>query len=200
MAIRTANSNRIAEIWARIERVLKGRMPDTAKTLAPPASEQEIAQLEAGIGLVLPDEFQASLRIHNGQDDPYGLHGFFLDGPLATTVEIAEIWRIKSDCDDHFRRVYADWDEHRHEEWWSRLWIPFTHGNGGSDCLCINLNPDVRPGGTFGEIICHLNSNPHEPGIAANYGAWLEGVAMRLEAGEFTVKEGKWWPIFESPI
>jgi len=195
-----ANPINIATIWTRIERVLKQFVPDTAKTLASPATNQEIAQLEAVIGLILPDEFRMSLQIHNGQDDPYGVHGFFLDGPLATTTEIAEVWRIKSECDEHFRHQYADWDKRRHQEWWNRRWIPFTHGNGGSDCLCINLNPDVRPGGAFGEIICHLNSNPHESGIATSYSIWLESVAKSLEAGEFTIQDGKLWPIVEKPI
>ena len=66
-------------------------------------------------------------------------------------------------------------------------WIPYTIGNG--DCLCINTNPDVRPNGNFGEIICHVHDNPHEPGIASSYGAWLDNLAQRLENQEFTVDE-----------
>jgi cell wall assembly regulator SMI1 len=176
----------IGDTWTRIERILRKHAPETALTLARPATDQEIDDLRKAIGLTLPGEFCQSLRVHNGQDDPTGCHRFFIEGLLADTKQIAEAWRMLTDLDEDFRQREPNWDTHGHGEWWNRHWVPFTIGDG--DCLCINLNPQVRPGGTFGEIVCHVHDNPHEPGIAASYGAWLQRLAQRLENGEFTIK------------
>jgi cell wall assembly regulator SMI1 len=162
-------------------------VPETALTLARPATDQEIDDLQTAIGLTFPGEFCQSLRVHNGQDDPTGCHRFFIEGLLADTKQIAETWRMLTDLDEDFRQRETNWDTHGHGEWWNCHWVPFTIGDG--DCLCINLNPQVRPGSTFGEIVCHVHDNPHGPGIAASYGAWLQRLAQRLENGEFTVNE-----------
>jgi len=37
--------------------------------------------------------------------------------------------------------------------------------------------------------VCHEHDNPHEPGIAISYGAWLQRLAQMLENGEFTIDE-----------
>jgi cell wall assembly regulator SMI1 len=177
----------IGETWTRIERVLRERVPDTALTLAPPATDEEIDDLQRAINLTLPPEFCQSLRIHNGQNDPTRCHGFFIEGLLASTKQIAETWRMLTDLDEQFRQRETNWDTHGHGEWWNGHWVPFTIGDG--DCLCINLNPQVRSGGTLGEIVCHVHDNPHESGIAASYGAWLQRLAERLEDGEFTINE-----------
>jgi cell wall assembly regulator SMI1 len=50
----------------------------------------------------------------------------------------------------------------------------------------MNLNP-VGPGGTFGEILCHVHDSSHEPGVATSYGAWLEAIAAKLETGRFSI-------------
>jgi cell wall assembly regulator SMI1 len=162
-------------------------VPDTARTLAQPATDQEIDDLQAAIGLFLPAEFRESHKVHNGQDDPTRCHHFFTEGLLASTKQIAETWRMLTEIDEGFRQREPDWDTHGHGEWWNRHWVPFTIGEG--DCLCINLNPQVRPGGTFGEIVCHVHDNPHEPGIAISYSAWLHRLAQRLERGEFTINQ-----------
>jgi cell wall assembly regulator SMI1 len=177
----------IGDSWTRIERVLRKHAPATALTLAGPAADEEIDELEAEIGLVLPLDFRQSLKVHNGQDDPTGCHHFFVEGLLASTKQIAETWRMLTELDEDFRRREPDWDTHGNGEWWNRHWVPFTIGDG--NCLCINLNSKVRPGSKFGEIVCHIHDNPHEPGIAAGYSAWLEHLAQRLENGEFTINE-----------
>jgi cell wall assembly regulator SMI1 len=183
-----ATQSDIRQFWARIEHALQRWVPRTAQTLAPPATYREIEMLETTIELKLPDQFRESLKIHNGQNDPSGCHSFIIEGLLANTTQIAETWRMLNDVDEHWRKREPDWDMHSsHEEWWDRRWVPFTTGQG--DCLCINLNPDVRPGGTFGEIVCHLNSNPHEPGIARSYGAWIEALANKLDEHDFTINE-----------
>jgi cell wall assembly regulator SMI1 len=182
----------IREIWTRIERALAQHVPETAATLAPPASDEEIAELEAAIGLHLPDDYRQSLRVHNGQIDPTKCHHLTIEGLLATTKQVADTWRMLTEIDDGFRRREPNWDDPQRGAWWDRRWVPFTIGDG--DCLCINLNPVVGRGGQFGEVVCHLNSNPHEPGIAASYGDWLSAVATKLEREDFVINE---WGLLE---
>jgi cell wall assembly regulator SMI1 len=187
MRLDANSSASIADTWTRIEQVLQHHVPDTAHTLAAPATDQEIDELQAAIGLVLPGDFCQSLRVHNGQVDPTGCHRFFVEGLLAGTKQIVETWRMLTQLDEDFRRREPDWDTHGHGEWWNRHWVPFTIGDG--DCLCINLNPEVRPGGTSAEIVCHVHDNLHEPAIAISYGEWLRNIARRLQNGEFTIDD-----------
>jgi len=179
----------IPAIWARIAGVLERHVPHTARTLAHPATDREIAGLESAIGLELPTDFRQSLKTHNGQDDPTECHSFIIGSLFASTSQIAERWRLLTDVDERFRQEEPDWDAPDHGVWWNRHWVPFTIDSSG-DSLCINLNPEVRPGGTFGEIVCHLHDSPHEPQGAPSYGAWLERLAQRLENGEFTIDDG----------
>jgi cell wall assembly regulator SMI1 len=175
------------DIWARIECVLEQHAPETARTLAPPATENEIAELQREIGLTLPDEFIDSLRVHNGQIDPTRLHSLCGEGVLSGTHAIAETWRTMTELDEDFRQTIPDWDTHPQGDWWNKRWVPFTMADG--DSLCINLNPKVPPGCSYGEIVCHVHDNPHEPGIAPGYGAWLTRVCERLENGEFRIED-----------
>lgn len=176
-------STDIRSVWTRIEQVLEQQVPETARTLAPPATDQEIAQLEEVLGLALPEDFIESLRVHNGQNDSSRCHTFIIEGLLASAAQIAETWRMLTELDDGFRQRETNWDTHGHGEWWNRKWVPFTIGDG--DCLCINLNPQA----SIGEILCHVHDSCHEPGIAVSYAAWLQELAQRLENGEFTVNE-----------
>ena len=64
-----SESPHISEAWATIERVLRDRVPAVAETLRPAASEASIARLSGALG-TLPDDLVASLRIHDGQDNP----------------------------------------------------------------------------------------------------------------------------------
>ena len=85
----------IRECWSVIEDVLRIQAPGLFATLAPPASEAEIAELEQIIGLRLPNDLTASLRCHNGQRDPSRLWSLTDGGMLLSTSGIAESWQIE---------------------------------------------------------------------------------------------------------
>jgi cell wall assembly regulator SMI1 len=175
--------HRIADLWERIEMVLRESVPATATTLAPPATDLEIEELESAIDLALPEEFRASLRIHNGQNDPTRCHSFVIEGMLATTEQIAATWRMLTEIDVDLRNQAVG----SYVTWWDRNWIPFTVGDG--DHLCINLNPRLSATPSLGEIVCHVHDSTYERGIATSYGDWLASVAMKLEGGRFTIDQ-----------
>lgn len=176
----------VREFWRRIETILLEYAPETAKTVASPATEREIEELEQLVGLVLPETFKQSLRVHNGQNDPTKCHSFTGEGILLNAREIGQAWKTLSELDEDFRKKESGWDTHGFGAWWSRNWVPFTDSDG--DSLCLNLSPQL--GNRIGEVIAFIHDNPHEPGIAPSFVDWLESLAVRLEKGEFTVEDG----------
>lgn len=75
----------IEEVWARVEGWLGARHPTLLERLDGPASAEEIAALEADLGVTLPDDYRASLRVHAG-GRPRSTHdgrGVYADTPFA---------------------------------------------------------------------------------------------------------------------
>ena len=54
------------QLWQRLETQLKNTHPLILEDLAPPATDSEILDLESKLGVKLPDDFIACLKIHNG--------------------------------------------------------------------------------------------------------------------------------------
>mgnify|MGYP000057407751 CR=1 FL=1 len=59
---------RVEYLWKGIEAILRRESPAFPSKLAPPASNEVIAELEKSIG-PLPVELKTSLKIHNGQGE-----------------------------------------------------------------------------------------------------------------------------------
>jgi cell wall assembly regulator SMI1 len=57
---------RVADTWARIEAGLSRVLPASLQQLASPAEVKAIDAVEAALAVALPQDFCASLRIHNG--------------------------------------------------------------------------------------------------------------------------------------
>jgi cell wall assembly regulator SMI1 len=174
-------SDAIHDLWQRIERVLKQHAPETAGTLAPPATDQEIDALEAAICQTLPTDLRASLKIHNGQRDPSRCHAFCGEGMLLTTAEIADRWNIVTEIDEDVRFSAAP----GRGPWWKKSCIPFTDAEG--NMLCVDMDPSL--GSRTGEVVCHVHDGEIERGLGASYQAWLSSLAERLGAGRFRIDD-----------
>src|SRR6266542_4229856 len=59
---------RVAEAWARVEAGLSRVLTASLRQLNAPAAVQAIDAVEAALAVPLPQDFRASLRIHNGTD------------------------------------------------------------------------------------------------------------------------------------
>lgn len=176
----------IGNAWQRIERVLNRRASKVAATLAPPATEQEIAEVERVLKLTLPDDLKQSLRIHNGQIDPSQLCSFVQFYILLSTSQIIESWQMYTETDLRIRR------ENRDESpplflWWRTAWIPFARADG--DVLCINCNPDSAK---VGAVIEAPQAGCQVLVVANSYSEWLEAATNRLQRGRFTVEPEGW--------
>lgn len=175
------NSMTIQELWHRIERVLEAHAPDSAKTLAPPASDRELDELEAAIHLTLPADLRAFLKIHNGQIDPTRLHVFCGEGTLLDTREIADRWRMSTEIN---RDTFGDSSDRG--PWWKTTCIPLTDADG--NMLCVDMDPEL--GDQIGEVVCHVHDSEIERGLGSSLKEWLSVLADNLDAGRFSVEEG----------
>ena len=84
----------IASLWNELEELLATIAPTVLPTLNPPATDCDLDLLESKTGLILPQDFRQSLKIHNGQSDPSRLELLTEHGILLSCEEIAEAWRM----------------------------------------------------------------------------------------------------------
>jgi cell wall assembly regulator SMI1 len=182
----------ISDLWKRIERVLEQHAPETAATLAPAATDQQIEALEAAIGQSLPMALRASLKIHDGQRDATRCHQFCGEGMLLSAAEIADRWKMVSEIDEENRFSAAPGQG----PWWKTSCIPFTDADG--NMLCVDMDRSLGSG--VGEVVCHVHDSEIERGLGASYEAWLWSLAARLEAGRFRIDDnGYLWLETEVP-
>src|SRR5688500_20298705 len=55
------------DLWTRLESYLQANAPSVLATLLPPATDAQIARAEAALGVRLPPDLAASLKMHDGQ-------------------------------------------------------------------------------------------------------------------------------------
>ncbi|PPF47509.1 hypothetical protein C5B85_03400 [Pseudoclavibacter sp. AY1F1] len=177
----------IAEAWKTIERVLRESVPAVADTLRPGVDDAALAELTRAVG-ELPDELVASLRIHDGQDNPTRLLDLF---------DYLTFLSAEAMLDDHRVRGEALGDDLDSDEYsWmtpdrvrtipnSRGWLRFTDSDGTGHA--IDLDP--LSAGERGQVIWLPIDGPTPTPIAASYGALLTRLARCLEDGDFTVDE-----------
>src|SRR5262245_44851941 len=125
------STSNIPDLWKRIERVLQQHAPETAATLAPPATDQQIEVLEAAIGQPLPLDLRDSLKVHDGQRDPTRCHAFCGEGMLLSVAEIADRWKMVTEIDEDNRFSAAPGQG----SWWKISCIPFTDAEGNMFCV-----------------------------------------------------------------
>lgn len=95
----TGAGERVADAWSRIEDGLSRVLPASLRQLAAPAETSAIDGVETALAVVLPQDFRASLRIHNGtkriwgQPSPVPLECLY---DADQIVEATRMWR-----DDH---------------------------------------------------------------------------------------------------
>src|SRR5579871_4550797 len=125
----------IRDLMEMIERILTPEFPELIASLRPPATEAQIARVEAIIGRTLPEDYKELYRLHDGQSDDNGL--FF--GPGFIDLEWVErywrsldefyrdetLWELDLDCIS----VPDGWIQERYN---SPGWIPFASNNDGN--------------------------------------------------------------------
>jgi cell wall assembly regulator SMI1 len=93
----------VAAAWARVEQGLSRVLPASLAQLGEPAGPEAIEAVESALGVELPVDFRASLRIHNGTKWIHPGTGVPSPVPLywlhdtETIVEMTRMWRDNFD-------------------------------------------------------------------------------------------------------
>lgn len=175
----------IRESWSTIEAALREQAPQLIATLGPPASDQELADVERKTGLQLPEDLTASLRCHNGQRDLSRSWSFTDGGMLLSTDGIVERWQIADSVHRDLLNRPPPVAGHCPLPWWKTTLIPFTDAEG--DMLCVDT--DVALGPRRGEVIWHVHDDGLTAAVAESYCQWLKNVASKLCEGSLRVDE-----------
>jgi cell wall assembly regulator SMI1 len=188
------------DIWDRFEAMLLAHAPQLLATLEPPASEAQIDDAEAAMGVRLPDEVrQAYLRhdgtLHGDLGEPSSLFVPFnwwacLDDMVDNwrmMVRVSNGLRTEDDPGDLFPTQKPRWDDLKiRPVWWNEKWIPIGL-SGTMTTAYIDLDP--APKGTLGQLI--LDGGMQEARwIAEGLNHYLELLIDRVERGLLIFRDG----------
>ena len=172
--------------WTRFETWLSEHWPEGLESLNPPATDEQIASLQKTLGVTLPDDYVACLKIHNGQSPDVG--GLFDGSEFLSTDEILSQWSVWKELLDagEFSSIESDPASGIRGDWWNAAWIPFTHDGGGNH-LCLDLAPDAS--GSPGQVITMWHDSGERELVAPNFGAWFKSYTKGVFSGEFVYSD-----------
>lgn len=146
-----------AEAWKRLEAWLQGNSPHGTSRLNAPATEEDLATLEAATGQALPMALRVVLKMRDGGSDSNILGDGF---DFLSTVEMAEHWRMHVDVLTYLPpevlsgefdpEVMAHRDVGVRPLIANRKWLPFADSNGD---VTRYVDFDPAPGGHVGQVI-----------------------------------------------
>ena len=167
-------------IWKRIEVQLVALGVEQQVGLNPPASPQEIEDLEDALGFCIPADYKASLLVHNGSKGEFCSFFVLCDTKHTVTNRSHEIFfDTEVGASPGIRAAPPKTDPY--------YWHPGSIPVAWWDVYLVHI--DVESGQVFG---WNEDTSSYE---ASSWKAWLERVATRLESGELTPSpdEGFFW-------
>ena len=160
------------QLWQRLESILANTHPSILADLAPPATDTEISNLQQQLGVKLPDDFIACLKIHNGQRAK--ADGLFDGSEFLSTSRKLQEWTIMKDVfnDDELEDLNPEnlsIDGVKAGAWIEK-WIPII-GYGNGDLCCLDLDPGE--GGNHGQVIQYWHEDFETQNAAHNFKQWF---------------------------
>jgi cell wall assembly regulator SMI1 len=189
-----------AKIFQRYVKWLKDNVPAAHANLAGPATDGDIAELEATIGQRLPQDLVAVLRIHNGQIVTI-LSNRVVEGTpciptlsFLSTRDIAGVWRewaelrggmdasklgeLQSSCS-----VFPSAKGKVKPLYTSPGWIPLWADAGRPDYIGLDFDPDTR--GSRGQVINFGRNEDRHFLCAPDYGQLMAILLEEVEGGDW---------------
>jgi cell wall assembly regulator SMI1 len=159
------------DLIARLDKWLAANRPDYYAGLAPGISEEEVAALEAQLGVGLPAGLRDLLKWRNGQV-PRNFDSIYQNFSLMDADEIADTRQTNNDL-----LAGGDFDR---LNWWDPQWVPFLT-NGGGDNYCVDFAGSF--GGVKGQILVWNHDYESRPIEYADFDHWLQTVVEACEQG-----------------
>lgn len=176
----------VAESWARIDEWFRAH-PEFQPRLRAPATEEQIAAAESVLGTRFPEDFRASLRIHDGQDDEPDCQWLPVAHRLGSLASLVACWKDdrenyeeEEDAEGEDRgRVFAVFDHPAH--------LPIAGSKYWDyDRLLIDLNPG--PKGKSGQIIAREDIELRF--VAPSFAHLLADVAAKIDQKNAVTRSG----------
>ena len=179
-----AIEERMQQLWQDIEKWYQANTPALLESLKPPAGDSEIAECEAALGRALPDDYKASLKVHDGE---VAVHDYTYVG----TARVVELWsRMKeANAEGFFDGLESDTDAggRVQKAAWHEGYIPFAEDSGGN-LICIDLDPGAK--GKAGQIVkMELRAGPYYT-EQDSFEQWLTDYRDGLAGGKYRVRSG----------
>ena len=145
------------------------------------ASEKELELAQTRMNIILPEDFKASYRRHNGGwPFPPWFQAYPLDHIVSVWEMYKDIWD-QGDPDDSF---FPDQPPGPIKPFhWQPRWLPLVPGGYGRDHVCLDLDPG--PGGQLGQLIFHTHECDPATLVAPSFHGWLASFADDLETGNY---------------
>ena len=142
--------NTIVDIWKELDAQLEEKFPKLYATLNPGASELEIKNLESHFSAPIPDDLKASLRVHNGQNDPNLTNGIFNFQVLLSCDRILEEFNMAYEIYNDTGPAWYDSPIKglNTENGWSKGWVPFVSFQ--ENCTNVDILPPDD--GIYGQV------------------------------------------------
>ncbi len=171
----------MALLWQDIEAWCSHHAPRTTRDLCPSASEQHVQRLEALLSCLLPDDYRASLRTHNGDADLGPAHYLSADGVWRAASAMLAQEEAGAFAE---RRILHNGGGVIHDRWWHRAWVPVAREPDGT-LLCLDLDP--APDGLVGQVIRHDAITGPVATRYRSFEGWLRAYHDDLLAGRYHV-------------
>ncbi len=138
------------------------------------ATEAEIAQAEAALGVTFPPEVRAFYLTHDGgsDDEVYNCGGrelLSLDGIVSQW----KIWKQLLDSGTFEKNDHGAPDPGVQKKWWIAEWIPVTYDGAGNHHI-LDLAP--AKGGKVGQILSFWHDDAPRTLEAPDFLTWLSQV------------------------
>lgn len=158
--------------WNRLEEWFEENIPSYPSHLRPPATEQEVADAEAELGVTFPPSVRKSYLIHDGEER--GHYGGVLKHRMLQLTEVVEETQ-------RMRELFEDDNEE-----WDHSMIPlFEIGDG--DLIYVTDAPDGAE--TPVRYREHTGLDPYMD-LAPSFPAYVDTILETLEAGDYDLYDG----------
>lgn len=185
-----------AGVWPQIESTLAARHPALVADLRPGASDAELDDAQARLGVVFPAAFREFYKVHDGQTgSSVGLFFGMKFLSLAEVVAYAEHWRtlLADDPATYGAAGYTTCSpeaaidtRYIHEKW-----IPFTDSNASNH---VGLDFAPGPQGTVGQCITFGRDQSRKFVVGSTFDAFVAWCAARFGKGTSTIVELQGFP------